>query len=122
MSTYFEDIERKARSLPLKQKAALADRLKQDLGQSRDAETEQLQIRSYVDPHDLVIADHCRKLVKTNGYSVEGLAKKAKKCKTVIRDWLNLDKDQLPDVAYRLSAIARSPRAFATSFSLFPMR
>lgn len=101
MSTHFEDIERKARSLPLKQKAALADRLKQDLGQSGDAATEQLEIRSHVGPHDLVMADRCRTLVKTNGYSVEGLAKKVKKCRTVIRELLSLDKNKLGDVGYR---------------------
>ena len=44
MSTNFEDIERKARSLPLKEKAALARVLIEELDPSIDTDTEQLWV------------------------------------------------------------------------------
>ncbi len=44
MSTHFEDIERQARSLPLKEKAALARVLIEDLDTSVDEDVEQLWI------------------------------------------------------------------------------
>ena len=44
MSTHFEDIEREARSLPLKEKAALARLLIEELDSSVDADAEQLWI------------------------------------------------------------------------------
>src|SRR5205085_9809275 len=109
MSTYFEDIERKVRALPLKQRDARALSLNEQLDQSVDADTEHLRITSHVDPHDLDTAARCHKMIKKNGYSVEGLAKKAKKCETAIYDLLHLDK--LPDVArkaFRNGKISKS--------------
>ena len=44
MSTHFSDIERLARALPVKEKAALARLLIEELDQSVDADTEQLWI------------------------------------------------------------------------------
>jgi len=44
MSTHFDDIERQARLLPLKQKAALARLLIDELDASVDADVEQLWI------------------------------------------------------------------------------
>jgi hypothetical protein len=44
MSTHFDDIERQARSLPLKEKAALARVLIEELDASIDADAEQLWI------------------------------------------------------------------------------
>lgn len=44
MSTHFDDIERQARALPMKEKAALARLLIEDLDLSLDADTEQLWI------------------------------------------------------------------------------
>ena len=42
MSTHFNDIERQARSLPVKEKAALARLLIEDLDTSVDADADQL--------------------------------------------------------------------------------
>lgn len=44
MSTHFDDIERQARALPMKEKAALARLLIEELDQSVDADVEQLWI------------------------------------------------------------------------------
>ncbi len=44
MSTHFDDIERQARALPLKEKAALASILIKELDLSFDADAEQLWI------------------------------------------------------------------------------
>ena len=44
MSTHFDDIERQARALPLKEKAALASILINELDLSVDADAEQLWI------------------------------------------------------------------------------
>jgi hypothetical protein len=44
MSAHFEDIEREARALPLKEKAALARLLIEELDPSVDADAEQLWI------------------------------------------------------------------------------
>lgn len=44
MSTHFDDIEKQARLLPLKQKAALARLLIEELDASVDADAEQLWI------------------------------------------------------------------------------
>ena len=44
MSAHFDDIEKQARSLPLKQKAALARVLIQELDTTVDADAEQLWI------------------------------------------------------------------------------
>jgi putative addiction module component (TIGR02574 family) len=44
MSTHFDDLERQARALPVKEKAALARLLIEELDLSVDADTEQLWI------------------------------------------------------------------------------
>ena len=44
MSTHFDEIERQARALPVKEKAALARLLIEELDQSVDADTDQLWI------------------------------------------------------------------------------
>jgi len=52
MSTHFDDIERQARALPLKEKAALARLLIEELDQSVDANAEQLWIEEAQRRHD----------------------------------------------------------------------
>jgi putative addiction module component (TIGR02574 family) len=44
MSTHFDEIERQARALPIKEKAALARLLIEELDQAVDIDTEQLWI------------------------------------------------------------------------------
>jgi hypothetical protein len=60
-----------------------------------------------VERHDLDIAVGCQEMIKS-GHSVEGLANKAKKCKTVIRGFLRLN--ELSGVALKAPHPSHEPQ------------
>ena len=62
MSTHFEDIEREARSLRLKEKAALARLLIEELDSSVDAGAEQLWIAEAQRRHDAYLKGELKAL------------------------------------------------------------
>ena len=62
MSTHFDDIERQARALPVKEKAALARLLIEELDQSVDTDTEQLWLDEAQRRYDAYLSGELRAL------------------------------------------------------------